>query len=86
MNGWTIVFDLAIVCFAVASAWLWWASSRHRVRRISRCEPLDAADINRIVVAVNRSQMLNARAALTTACARTIAALRLVLEMSGAEG
>lgn len=71
--------DLSIVGAALASAWLWWAASRHRVRRISRNEVLDAADINRLVIALNRTQILSSRAALATALAAVLAALRLVL-------
>jgi hypothetical protein len=57
-----VVLDLLIVAAALASAWLWFIASRHRVRRVSRHEVLDAADINRIVTALNRTQILNARA------------------------
>lgn len=78
----TIVIDLSIVGFAMASAWLWWASSRHRVRRVSRREELDASDINRLVVALNRTQTLNARAALTTFCAGALAAVRMAVDLA----
>ena len=57
-----VVLDLLIVAAALASAWLWFIASRHRVRRVSRHEVLDAADINRIVTALNRTQIPNARA------------------------
>ena len=86
MNQLIILLDLSIIAFAVASALLWWASSRHRVRRISRLDEPDAADINRLVVALNRSQILNSRAALTTACAGILAALRLALDVAGRAG
>jgi hypothetical protein len=54
-------------------------ASRNRVRRISRREVLDAANINRLVIALNRTQILNARAALATAVAAVLAAIRLGL-------
>jgi hypothetical protein len=44
------------------------------VRRVSRFEELDAADINRIVVAINRNQIVNRRAALASAVAAFLAA------------
>ncbi len=72
-----VVLDLLIVAAALAAAWLWFIASRHRVRRVSRHEVLDTADINRIVTALNRTQILNARAALSTACAGVLAAIRL---------
>ncbi len=74
-----VLLDLSIAGFALASAWLWFRASRHRVRRISRNETLDAGDLNRIVTALNRTQILNARAALTTACAAVLGAIRLGL-------
>ena len=79
MAGLMIALDLLIAVAALASAWLWWAASRHRVRRISRHEVLDAADINRLVIALNRTQILSSRAALATAVAAILAALRLLL-------
>ncbi len=55
-----LVLDLMIALAACLSAWFWWAASRQRVRRISRTEELDAGDMNRIVTALNRTQILNA--------------------------
>lgn len=83
MDQLIVILDLSIISFAVTSSVLWWASSRHRVRRISRLDEPDAADINRLVVALNRSQILNSRAALTTACAGVLAAIRLALDVAG---
>jgi hypothetical protein len=71
--------DLLIAAAALASGWLWWTASRHRVRRISHHEVLDAADINHIVTALNRTQILSSRAALATALAAVLAALRVSL-------
>jgi hypothetical protein len=79
-----MLLDLLIAAFAIASALLWWAASRQRMRRISRQEVLDAADINRMVTILNRAQILNARAAFTTSCAGMLAAARILLDLVGA--
>ena len=71
------LLDTAIIVAALASAWLWWRASRQRLRRISRNEVLDHADINRMVIAMNRTQILNSQAALSTAIAAVLAGLRL---------
>ncbi len=78
-----LLLDLLVLCSVAGSALLWWAASRRRVRRIRRNEVLDAADINRIVVAMNRAQILNARAALATGCAAVLATLRFCLDVIG---
>ena len=71
--------DFVIIFAALASAYLWWQASRQRVRRISRTEELNYADVNRIVTAMNRTQILNSRAALTTAIAAAMGGLRLAI-------
>jgi hypothetical protein len=76
-----IVLDLLSIGFALASAWLWYQASRTRLKRLSRHEEPDAADLNRLIVALNRAQILNARAALTTACAVVFAAIRFALDL-----
>jgi hypothetical protein len=77
--GLYVALDLLIVVAALASAWLWWQASGRHVRRVTRDEVIDAADINRLVTALNRTQILNARAALATACAAVLAAIRVGL-------
>ncbi len=74
-----VLLDIAIVAAALASSWLWWLASRQRIRRIKRGEILDHADINRLVTAMNRTQILNSRAALATAAATVLAGVRLGL-------
>ncbi len=74
-----LTLDALVAGAALTSAWFWWAASQQRVRRISRTEVLDAADVNRIVTALNRTQILNSRAALATAVAAALAALRIGL-------
>jgi hypothetical protein len=65
---------------ALAAAWPWFAASRSHLRRVSRFEKLDAADINRIVVAINRNQLLNARGALVACASALLTALGLGLD------
>lgn len=79
MAAFIAVVDTLIIVAALASAWLWWLASRQRVRRVSRNEELNYADINRIVTAMNRAQILNSRAAFATAVAAGAAGLRLAI-------
>jgi hypothetical protein len=79
MAAFIAVVDTFIIVAALASAWLWWLASRQRVRRVSRNEELNYADINRIVTAMNRTQILNSRAAFATAVAAGAAGLRLAI-------
>lgn len=76
-----LAVDAFIGFGALASSWLWWLASRQRLRRISRLEELDAGDVNRIVTALNRTQMLNSRAALVASATASIAALRMALQV-----
>jgi hypothetical protein len=78
------VLDLLTVLAAFASSALWFISSQSRARRISRHETLDAADMNRLVVAMNRAQILSSRAAAMTGVAALLAAVRLSLDLLGA--
>ena len=68
--------DTLAILAALAASWLWYSAGRRPIRRITRSETLDAADINRIVVAINRSAMLNRRAALASAASAACLALR----------
>lgn len=76
-----VVLDLAIIACAAASGLFWYAASRRQVRRISRSEVLDSRDLNRIIVAFNRAQILNRRAALATSATGMLAAVRLCLDL-----
>jgi hypothetical protein len=76
-----IALDLAIVACAAASGLFWYIASRRQMRRISRSEVLDSMDFNRIIVAFNRAQILNRRAALATSATGMLAAVRLCLDM-----
>jgi hypothetical protein len=70
------LFDLAALLTAVLAAWLWFRASSNHVRRISLHEQLDAQDFNRIVIAMNRTQILNRRAALATAASALAIAIK----------
>lgn len=70
------VLDVIAIGSALLAAFLWYTAGSRPVRRISRFEELDAADINRIVVAMNRSAILNRRAALATAASTACLAIR----------
>ena len=74
------LLDALIVVAAVLSAWFWLRASGKRVRRVSKHETFDHADINRLVVALNRAQILNARAAKATAAAALLGGLRILLD------
>ncbi len=76
-----IALDLAIVAGAALSGLFWYLASRRQVRRISRREALDSRDVNRLVVAFNRAQLLNRRAALATSATGCLAAVRLCLDI-----
>jgi hypothetical protein len=73
-------FDVLIMATALLASWLWLQASRQRLRRLSRLEELDAADMNRIVVSINRTQMLNARAALASAAAAGLTGVRFAID------
>lgn len=83
-----IVLDLAATFSSLVAAALWYQAGARTLRRISRFEDLDHADLNRLVVAMNRSALLNRRAALASAAAAICIAFRfaasLVLPTAGA--
>jgi hypothetical protein len=76
-----LLLDLCGVATALLAAWLWYLSGRRRVRRISRFEALDSADLNRIVTTINRSNVLNSRAALAAAASAGCLALRFAADL-----
>ena len=70
------LLDLAALFSAVFAAWLWWRASSCTIRRVSKNEELNALDLNRIITGMNRSQLLNRRAALATAVSALAIALK----------
>lgn len=76
-----LALDLLIIAAAAMSGVLWFKASMGRMRRVSASEKVDHQDLNRLVVAFNRTQILNRRAALATAVAAFAGALRMILGM-----
>ena len=76
-------FDVLIGAGALLSAYLWWLASRQRLRRVSRLEEFDAADINRILTAVNRTQIRSSRAALAASAVAALASIRMIVQAVG---
>jgi len=72
------VLDVLAVVTAFLAALFWFLASARTVRRISHLEELDAADINRLVVVINRNQLLNRRGALAAAVSALYASIRLL--------
>ncbi|WP_338244050.1 hypothetical protein [Aurantiacibacter hainanensis] len=74
------ILDVAIVLAAVMSAWFWLQAAGKPQRRVSKFEDFNHADLNRLVTALNRARILNARAAVATAAAALLGGLRIALE------
>ena len=77
----TLILDTLGVATALLAAWWWYLAGTRRVRRLSRFEAIDAADFNRIVTAINRSNVLSCRAALAAAASAVCVALRFAIDM-----
>lgn len=73
--------DVASIVFALLASWFWWRASGRMVRRVEKDEELNSRDFNRIIVAMNRAQMLNERAAIASAIAAFVIALRFGVGM-----
>lgn len=76
----TSALDLLAMSAALAAAWLWYRASATKLRRVSRFEELNAADLNRLVVAMNRNQIMNSRGALAAMVAALCSALRFAAD------
>jgi TRAP-type C4-dicarboxylate transport system permease small subunit len=75
------VIDILILISACASAWFWWMASGRKLRRVTQTEKLDSHDLNRIIVTINRGQILNSRAALATAISAAFLAVRFLMTL-----
>lgn len=71
-----LALDIASLVTALAAAWFWFAASRSSLRRVSQTEEINHHDLNRLIVAFNRTQILNSRAALATAVSALFVAAR----------
>jgi hypothetical protein len=76
-------FDVIAMLAAFASAILWFKASGKSLRRVHKGEALDEHDINRIITAFNRNQILNGRAALATAVSAAAVGARFVVQLFG---
>lgn len=76
------ILDVAAILSSLVAAALWYQAGARTVRRVSRLETLDYADINRMVVAMNRSAVLNRRAALASAASAICFALRFAASLA----
>jgi hypothetical protein len=76
-----LMIDILALASAIMAAILWAYASRNRLRRVSKTEALDAADLNRIVVSINRSQILNSRAAIMTTISTLLLSMRFAMNL-----
>ncbi|EKV30490.1 hypothetical protein C882_4449 [Caenispirillum salinarum AK4] len=74
------ILDICAALAALAAAWLWYAAGQRPQRRVSKEEDLDYQDFNRLATGINRSNLLNRRAALATAASSSLVALRLLVD------
>jgi hypothetical protein len=70
------ILEILALLSALFAAWMWWRASSHAPRRLTKGEVIDHHDFNRLVTAINRSQLLNRRAALATAVSALAIALK----------
>jgi hypothetical protein len=79
----TFVLDLFGCISGFLAAWLWLRASGRTVRRVTRFEELDASDLNRLVIAINRTNLLNRRAALAATASAISVALGFLASLLG---
>ncbi|MDX2307865.1 MAG: hypothetical protein NW216_06490 [Hyphomicrobium sp.] len=75
-----MALDLIAIISAFVAAMLWFYASGRQLRRITKNEAVDEHDLNRLVVAFNRTQILNGRAALVTGISAVAISLRTLLQ------
>jgi hypothetical protein len=75
--------DVLAMLAAFASSLLWFKASGKSLRRVHKGEALDEHDLNRIVIAFNRNQILNGRAALATAISALAVGARFLAQLLG---
>jgi hypothetical protein len=79
----SFVLDLFGCVTGFLAAWFWLRASGRTVRRVSFTEELDASDINRLVTAINRANILNRRAALAATASAISVAVRFLADLLG---
>jgi hypothetical protein len=77
----SVVLDLLALLSALVAAYLWFRASSFKVRRVSKTEDINSLDLNRIVTAINRTQILNRRAALATGLSAVMIALKIAHDL-----
>lgn len=75
--------DVLAMLAAFASSLLWFKASGKSLRRVHKGEALDEHDLNRIITAFNRNQILNSRAALATAVSAMAVGARFLAQLLG---
>ena len=78
-----LILDIIAMLAAFLSAIFWFAASGKTLRRLKLREELDTHDMNRVITAFNRNQILNGRAALATAISATAVGLRFLAQLLG---
>ena len=78
-----LLLDVLAMLTAFASSVLWFKASGKSLRRVNKGEHLDEHDLNRIVTAFNRNQILNGRAALATAVSASAVGARFLAQLLG---
>jgi uncharacterized membrane protein len=78
-----VALDVVAMLAAIASALLWFMASGRSLRRVHKGEVLDEHDVNRIITAFNRNQILNGRAALATGISAVAVGLRFLVQFLG---
>ena len=78
-----VALDVVAMLAAFASALLWFMASGRSLRRVYKGEVLDEHDVNRIITAFNRNQILNGRAALATGISAVAVGLRFLVQFLG---
>jgi hypothetical protein len=67
-----IILDLAAIIASFVAAWFWYQASKQVMHRVTIHEEFDYHDLNRVIVAFNRSGIRNRRAALASAIAAAL--------------
>lgn len=68
--------------FAAAADWFWYLSRSRSLRRVSRVEELDRADLDRMVTAFHRASILNRQAAMAAAAFAAVLAMRFRADLA----
>lgn len=76
-----LLLDLLALASALVASYLWFRASSVQVRRVNKSEDINSLDLNRIVTAINRTQLLNQRAALATALSAGMFALKFAHDL-----